>query len=495
MDSHTRPRNREELFDFCLTYFGWRFARRAVTEGHTAPLDVLAMLFFEELLDVILLASRTGGKTLLVATLNVLNSVFKARCETSTLGAVIYQAEKGYGYFKGMLDHDLFEDDIETTMMKMTKLKNGSTVQILTGTITGVNAPHPHKAIADEVELIDWPILQQFFSMARSEKGIAGQNILSSTRKTLYGSMQRLLDKVQYEPSFPFKVLTWDVFDVMEKCDGSHCAKCRSVVRPEDEQSFYDTCKRRAMNADGFYMIDDALRKYVTLDANVWDSEWECKKPAKAGLVYKDMADERFLPLMFDPSKRTFCGVDDGFVDPFCLLVMQSDSADNVYVVKELYGPQVEHTTWIEQIVDLFSAYGLRKSDVPVYVDVRASGLIAELRKAGFKLTRGKALPLVDSVRHVKKWVIGRQHPKLFVDGDECPNLKREMGLYRYQTKTEMPKDADNHAPDALRYGVCGRYPRIGTTDEMAELPVTGHDGRKAKTSEDMYADYRERVN
>ena len=489
LDSHTMPRNRDELFGFCRTYFGWHFARRAVTEGNTAPLDVLAALFFEELLDVILLASRSSGKTLLLAQVSALNALFKSGSETAALGAVLYQAEKMFRYFQNMFEHELFSDDIGPSVMRMTKLKNGSSVQILTGTITGTNAPHPHKAIADEVELIDWAVLQQFFSMARSERGIAGQNILASTRKVPFGSMQRLLDKVSSEPSFPFKVLTWDTFDVLQKCDGSQCARCKEIVRVEDEKSFFDTCLGRAKQSDGFYLLNDAHRKFVTLDANVWDSEWENKKPARSGLVYKEMPEERITSLFYDPSKRTFAGVDDGFVHSFCFLLMQSDTSDNVYVVKELFGSQVEHSTWIGQISDLFLAYGLHKAQVVLYVDVRASALIAELRKAGFTV-RARSWPVVDSIRHVKKWVIGRMHPKLFIDGEECPNLRREMGLYRYQQKSEMPKEIDNDACDALRYGICGKYPRIGTVETVGELPITGGDKHQHRSAEDLRKEY-----
>ena len=490
LDAHTMPRNREELFGFCRTYFGWHFARHSVTEGNTAPLDVLAKLFFEEVLDVILLASRSSGKTLLLAQLSALNSLFKPGAETAALGAVVYQAEKMFRYFQQMFVHELFSEDLGPSIMRMTRLKNGSSVQILTGTVTGTNAPHPHKAIADEVELIDWSVLQQFFSMARSERGIAGQNILASTRKVPFGSMQRLLDKVSSEPSFPFKVLTWDTFDVLQRCDGSQCARCREIVRVEDEKSFFDTCGRRAKESDGFYLLQDAHRKFVTLDANVWDSEWENKKPARSGLVYKEMPDDRYVPLYFDPSKTTFAGVDDGFVHPFCFLLMQSDTSDNVYVVKELYGSQVEHSTWIGQVNDLFSAYGLRKAEVVLYVDVRASALIAELRKAGFTV-RGRSLAVTDSIRHVKKWVIGKMHPKLFIDSEECPNLHREMGLYRYQQRSELPKPVDDDSTDALRYGICGKYPRIGSSDGGGgELPVTGGDGSKQKSVEELRKEY-----
>jgi hypothetical protein len=393
----------------------------------------------------------------------------------------LYQADKGYKYFYEMLlGNEMFKKDVKSSIMKMTELTNGSTVQILAGTITGVNAPHPHKARADEVELIDWSILQQFFSMARSERGIQGQNVLSSTRKTLVGSMQKLMDKMESEPSFPFVLRAWCVKEVLERCNDS-CAVCRDVVRTSDERSFWDVCKGDARNSDGFYSVRDAKRKFLTLDSEVWDAEWECKKPAKSGLVYKDMPEERFGKYPFNPALDCFCGCDDGFVAPFAFLLMQRDTSDNIFVVRELFGPGVEHSTWIDSYLKpLFAELELKKDQVPIWVDIRATALIAELRKAGFKV-RARALGIVDSVRHVKKWVRGVNHPKLFVDSEYCPNLKRQMGLYRLRQGTELPVGEDDDAPDALRYGICGRYPRF-SNEEGTDIPVSAGDkGEMAK--------------
>jgi len=474
LDAHTRPRSKEELRDWAWTYFGWTFASVQICEHHRPPLDILWELFNEDLLDAVILASRTGGKTAMLATLNVLDAVFKPGCEVASMGAVLYQAEKGYKYFHEMMQSELFVGDVRDSMMKVTNLVNGSLVQIIPGTMTGTNAPHPHKFRADEVELIEWTILQQAFSMARSAKGIMGSNVLSSTRKTIVGSMQRLLDKIDSEPAFPFSLRSWCVKEVLERCDGN-CAKCRDLVRPGDERSFWDVCKGDARHSDGFYMVRDAQRKFVTIDPDVWDAEWECNKPAKKGLVYKDMPEDRFGRYPFDPVLDTFGCIDDGFVDPFCLLLCQKDAGDNVYVVRELYGSGVEHSTWISDYMrPLFEELGLRRGGVVLYVDVRAVALIAELRKAGFKV-KARSYSVVDSIRHVKKWVRGVAHPKLFVDEECCPNLKWEMGLYRYKEKSELPVDESNHAVDALRYGICGVFPRFDQGGED-EVPIFAGD-------------------
>lgn len=490
MDIRTRPKNRQELFEWCKSYFGFHFARRAVVEGHSAPLDVLAELVFEEVLDMVILASRTGGKTLLVAVANVVDALFRPGCEIASLGAILYQAEKGYRYLVDMFGHDLLREDVIATLMKETKLKNGSLIQILTGTMAGVNAPHPHKARADEVELIDWTIVQQFFSMARSEKGITGQNVMSSTRKGLFGSMQKLIDKMQYDPGFPFKLRTWGVLDAMEPCSGASCFKCKDVIRGDDQRSWFDVCQKRLMDADGFYTIGDAQRKFLTLDPDVWDAEWECKKPSSRGLVYPIMNEERYAGFEFDPMKEFWCGCDDGFSDPFCFLAVQSDPSNNVYILDELYGSGIEHSTWMDRIEEMLASYGQDPKRVVIHIDVRAAALRAEMKKRGWNV-RSRSYLVNDTVGHVRKWFTGRKHPKLYVNGPKCPNCRREFELYRYKKIGDSPLGEDDHAPDALRYGICGRFPVRQTSSGFDQLPISGGDKRKSSqdsdTKRDMY--------
>ena len=479
-DSHTRPRSKEELKDWAKTYFGWQLAAQQICPKHQAPLDILWELFNEDILDVVILASRTGGKTALIALLNLLDAIFKNGCEIGSMGAVFYQAQKGYSFFAQMIQSELFTEDVIATIMKETRLKNGSLVQILSGTMTGTNAPHPHKARADEVELIEWGILQQFFSMVHSERGIQGQQVLSSSRKSMWGSMQRLITKMETEPSFPFVLRTWCVKEVLEKCN-EPCWKCREMVR-SDGRSFWDVCKGAARNSDGFYLLRDVHRKFTTLDSDVFDAEWTCEKPAKKGLVYKDMPDERFGRYPFDPTRQSWCGADAGFVDPFSFHVYQNDGSDNVYAVRELYGPGVEDSTWAERVAELFGGLGLSMVSTTIYVDVRAKNLAAELKKAGFRSVKSRHHEIIGTVAHVKKWVRGVRHPKLFVDEEFCSNLKSEMGLYRYSENAgdETPIDEDNHCCDDLRYALCGRYPKYDTSSEP-EIPVAAGDKGKVR--------------
>jgi hypothetical protein len=482
-DVRLMPRNEEELYNWVKGYFGWQMARRNVCPDHQAPLSVLADLVFERVLDVIILANRTGGKTLLMALANLADSLFKPGCEIASVGAIIAQARKCYSYYRDMVEGPLLYDEVTYLSEQLTKLKNGSEVRVLPGTMTGTNAPHPHKARADEVELIDWEVLQQFFSMARSSNRILGQNCLTSTRKTLTGSMQKLMDKVRHDPSFPFEVRQWCIFEALapNPQGGPNCP-CKRVMRAGDEKSFYDSCQGKCREADGFYVVQDAWRKFSTLEPEVWDAEWECLKPARRGVVYKDMPDDRFLRLQLDPNRDTWACCDWGFTHPFAFLVCQSDTQDNVYVLRELYVTNLEPSSMVMKVAELFEEMGLDRTRVTTYPDPRGAAEIAEFRKAGFRM-HARAVEVQAGVNWVKKWVRGVGHPKLFVDGEMCPNLRWEMlEGYQYRPDSEMPKDENNHACDALRYGICGRFPMRASLDfgSGGEVPVSAGDSHKS---------------
>ncbi len=484
-DIRVMPRTEAELYSWVKNYFGWQLARRNVCPGHQSPLSVLADLVFERVLDVIILANRNGGKTLSLAVANVIDSLFKEKCEIASVGAVLAQAKKCYSYFSTMLGHELLADEALYLTESLSQLRNGSEVRVLPGTWTGVNAPHPHKARADEVELIDWDILQQFFSMARSERGIAGQNVLASTRKSLFGSMQRLMDKVEKDRSFPFVVRQWCLWESLaQNPKGGPDCQCKGIFR-SDGKSFYDACQGKCRESDGFYDLRDSWRKFAMLDPEVWDSEWECLRPAKKGVIYKSMPDERFCKLHFDPKLETWGCLDFGFTHPFAFLLCQNDTQDNVYVLREIYARELEPTAMVERVAELFEELGLDRSRVTLYPDPRGAAEVAQFKKAGFKM-KPKAIEVLAGINWVKKWVVGFMHPKLFVDPEMCPNLKWEMTQgYMRKPNSELPMEANDDASDALRYGICGHYPiRQGSTGG-AEVPVSGGDpyGREKKST------------
>ena len=72
---------------------GFHFSRKAICEGHVAPLDIFWSLFSGELRDALIIGNRSGGKTLMLALLEYLLMRFR-RYSISHMGAVEKQDRK-----------------------------------------------------------------------------------------------------------------------------------------------------------------------------------------------------------------------------------------------------------------------------------------------------------------------------------------------------------------------------------------------------------------
>jgi hypothetical protein len=149
------PQTDDELYAWIKSEFGIDLPRKSVCPDHDPPFKFLADLYFERVGAVLAMGNRGGGKTLLVAILHWLNSIFKPGCESCTFGATEAQSLRCYAYIKGWIYVDGEKrPEIVSTLMRKTLFTNTSDVEVLPGTPDAVNGPHPQKAHADEVELM-----------------------------------------------------------------------------------------------------------------------------------------------------------------------------------------------------------------------------------------------------------------------------------------------------------------------------------------------------
>lgn len=248
---------------------------------HCAPFDYIRDMFFENVKDSIAFANRTGGKTQNVAILNHLDMVFKEGCEVASAGATLDQAAKVYRYFTQFHKHPILQELLQKPPTKsMTLYKNNSLQEVVTGSIKGLNSPHPQKARIDEVELIEWDVLQEGFSMSMSKGPINGQITLLSTRKYDTGSFNRLLEESETRG---FRVFCWCIYEVLEKCT----RKCQADPKYGD-CPIWDKCEGIAHHCNGFYQLDDWIGKARILSKTTLDTQWFNKKPSRDVLVYGD---------------------------------------------------------------------------------------------------------------------------------------------------------------------------------------------------------------
>lgn len=187
--------NHPDILHFYIKCFlGFDIPRRRFCREHTSPFKLICDLFFEQVRNAIAFANRTGGKTLATAILNHLDMTFKPGCEIASCGATKDQASKCYRYFTDFHNRNAYLAELllKDPTRNSSVYTNGSILEVITGSIKGLNAPHPNKARIDEVELMDWEVLQEGLSMSvtgRSEvtgKPIMAQNVFSCiTAETL----------------------------------------------------------------------------------------------------------------------------------------------------------------------------------------------------------------------------------------------------------------------------------------------------------------------
>ena len=189
------PQNDDELHEWMKFELGVDIPRVAVCEGHVAPFQFLADLYFERVEAALGVANRGGAKTFLVACLHWLNSRFKPGCESCTFGAIEAQSFRAYAHLKHWIydDNGDKKDEVVSSLMKETLFRNGSSIYVLGSTPDAVNGPHPQKAHADEVELMRDDTFRESRNMTVSKRLKDGrilipQDILTSTRKGPSGS-------------------------------------------------------------------------------------------------------------------------------------------------------------------------------------------------------------------------------------------------------------------------------------------------------------------
>lgn len=486
-----RPKTEAKLWEWIRDYTGYEIPRAAVCDGHVAPMSVVWEIFSEQITDMILLASRTSGKTVNLAILHHLLAKFYPEIETASLGAILEQSNKCISYLRGIVKNRWFSREVYPPTTRTVKYRNGSQVQVLTATKTGVNAPHPHVAIFDEVDLMEQEILDQAFSMAKSDSIHRAVQILASSRKSMTGMMQSLLNRCRDDAYFPFKkgLRSYCVFEVLQQCTLRNCDDCKRRIRA-DGVSFYDRCQKKAQQSHGFMLLTDAFSKFSQLDPMVSDLEWFCLRAEKAGLVFPRF-DEGKTVHEFDVRDgwRTYVCCDFGFGPghPFCAYYVQIDPSDNIWVLDELFGEMVDLPVWIERIKRWVASKpnsGEESRGSPftdddgcgwpmfrrVFADAHGDQEIRDMRGAGLRV-EGVLCGVDEGLKSLRKWVNGVHgdfvHPRLHIH-PRCRQLIRCLSEMHFDQYGKPDEKGDDPA-DAMRYLLKG----AGYMDKVAQPAVT----------------------
>lgn len=171
------------------------------------------------------------------------------------------------------------------------------------------------------------------------------------------------------------------------------------------------------------------------------------------GLVYDDWSRDRHVKKSVREWDREILAVDDGIRDPFVVLRVCQDSK-GIHVERETYEPGLLMARKTAVVAEM-----LRGAEAVVY-DSAAAELGEELRNVGLPVRPAKKKRDEGITKIQQRLADGT----LTVD-PSCENLIREIESYEWREGTEIAKDGNDHACDALRYGVMyldGRSPSLG---------------------------------
>lgn len=133
------PKDDDELHHWIKSSLGMNIPRIAVCDGHSSPFEFISDIYFERVTSAIAMASRGGSKTMSSAIIHLLNSLYKPRCQSISVGAQLAQADRVYENLKILLKIHGKVDDVDKhpmiarSIQQITQFVNDAKVEILPG--------------------------------------------------------------------------------------------------------------------------------------------------------------------------------------------------------------------------------------------------------------------------------------------------------------------------------------------------------------------------
>jgi hypothetical protein len=464
----------DDLLFFLSEYCNLSIPRHRYCTGHNAPSEFVCDIFFERVLSALGFGSRGSGKTFNVAALNCLDMIFKPGVDITTAGATLDQANKGYGYVRKILTSGWFNHLLEgDPLTSRTNLTNGSYLEVITGTKKGLNGPHPIKSRIDEVELMEWEVLQEGLSMSMSKPNlplVKSQDIFTSTRKQTAGTMQRLLDESNERG---IKIYSWCIWESLEQCTRD----CKKDPEYGDCPA-YHVCKGKAHTCRGWYKIDDFIRKVAVLDEETFEAQWENKRPSAGQLVYGKYYSEAthiITPFEIPDNWPLVAAIDFGANFAFTAFAIDPDTK----IWFGFYEYYCDKPRLLQQHAKVIRKSPLFKRSTPIFAGTRGIDKqpFIEFKSYGFNIKEAEQDLLV-GINEVKVALKSRKefvHP---TTGERYANMPTmvffrgcftrinyEVEQYSWASNPdgtpdlENPIELDNHVFSAIRYARF-TYPR-----------------------------------
>jgi len=319
----TAPKTKEAFAVYCATVLGFRLPHPAKCEEHQSPLDALWDIYSDNAEFTILQAMRGSGKTLLLAILAYLESIFKPRCETTILGGSLEQSTKAVTYLRGLWElpqspRDMLKSGVVAG--RGYELSNGSWVMALAASQKSVRGPHPQRLRLDEVDEMAPEIFDAALGQPKESYGIPDQVVASSTLHHPFGMMANLIDN-----------------------------------REERGAKLYRWCVEEVRAPRGFWNDEEIDRRKRQLTESMWEAEYLLKRPSVSDTVFNfeqvEKAWERGFEIEPEKGLPTVAGIDWGHGTTVCHVIQDTKERYKVPETHRWY--HVELTERCRQIAEL----------------------------------------------------------------------------------------------------------------------------------------------
>lgn len=193
-----------------------------------------------------------------------------------------------------------------------------------------------------------------------------------------------------------------------------------------------------------------------TLPKRYFDREYLASFDAYQGQVFEEF-DASLICDRVARWHRVFGGVDFGHAAPGCVLAIGYDG-HRYHVLDEAYHDRLTTDAWTQRAHRLCSAYGVTE----LYPDPAGAQPARDWSQAGLPIVatfRPRLAGRINDVSGGIKTIASLFAQKRLTISPRCVNLIRELRAYRYLEdssgrSTDVVVKQDDHAPDALRYGI-----------------------------------------
>lgn len=414
----TAPRTKEHLALYCAHVLMVKIPNPAVCANHKSPLDALWDAYADEEYFLIWHAMRGSGKTLLLAVLAYLESVFKPYCGTTILGGSLEQSQKAIAYSDQLWQRPGVPRQLLVgggVAGRGYKLKNGSWVAALAASQKSVRGPHPQRLRLDEVDEMAPEIFDASLGQPKANYSIPDQIVASSTLHHPFGMMADLID-----------------------------------TREERDAKLYQWCVEEVRVPGGFWTTAEIERKQKQLTQAMWDAEFLLKRPMIGQSIYDYEAVERAWQrgrgAEFEKRGKIEAGVDWGHS---CTVLHLIQNTKEKYIAPETHRWElVELTERCQQIADICIAKGVSL----IYADVAPKDSNITLHKI---LKKNRASTRLQSVSFSKWKERGIETMRYLLEKDLIDiadkTSKEKLQKYHYKNvEQEQIAKEDDHDPDAF---------------------------------------------